>query len=438
MVADRHVELFVTIKEGSLEETLRTIRAIELDHDGVEVRAEDLPEVDCAAIRGATSKPVILTYRGRSVARGELIAAIEAGIELVDVEFRVDMDVALVEQHRQRIVLSHHDFEGMERLEEIAETMAGFGCRHVKIAATPRDFAENERLLQLLTPGRSVIGMGERGLYTRILAPFRGSALTFVAPSRAAAPGQLTLANALAIYGGDRRSLSAQRVFAVVGNPAGHSLSPALHNELFRQKGGHGAYTIASVASFAELAHPFLRGEPCGLSVTAPFKEDALEFARNIGARIGANAVAARAVNTLVNAAGAFIADNTDVDGFELLVARAGDVRRAAIAGAGATARAAAVALERAAIPFVIYNRTAERADEPLERLAAFDGDLIIDSLPPGAHAPLPSRHGLRVIRAAYGDDVLPVSGDVSLVDGLELLRAQALRQHQLFMTAFA
>ncbi|MFZ2491148.1 MAG: hypothetical protein WA208_06670, partial [Thermoanaerobaculia bacterium] len=75
--------------------------------------------------------------------------------------------------------------------------------------------------------------------------------------------------------------------------------------------------------------------------------------------------------------------------------------------------------------------------DQPLERLASFEGDLVIDTLPAGAVAPLPPRHGLRVVRAAYGDDVLPVSGDVSLIDGLELLHAQAVRQHELFMRAF-
>ncbi|MFZ2490006.1 MAG: type I 3-dehydroquinate dehydratase, partial [Thermoanaerobaculia bacterium] len=324
------MQLFVTIREESADATLRAIRAIDADHDGVEVRAEELPDLDFAALRGSTVRPIILTYRGRLVDGATLARAIEAGIDFVDVEFRDGFDRDAVVRHRERVVLSHHDFEGMERVEEIVEAMDAFGCAHVKVAVTPRDFASNVRLLRLIAPRRSIIGMGERGLYTRILAPFRGSALTFAAAADAAAPSQLTLENALAIYGRERGPLRCDRVFAVAGNPAGHSLSPALHNGLFREKKVSAAYTIASVAAFGELEESFLGGEPCGLSVTAPFKEDALRFAQRIGAAIGSNAIAAGAVNTLVNAGGKLLADNTDVDGFETLIARAGDVRSAA------------------------------------------------------------------------------------------------------------
>jgi len=90
------------------------------------------------------------------------------------------------------------------------------------------------------------------------------------------------------------------------------------------------------------------RGErfaPSGLSITAPFKEDALTFAARVEAMIAPNAAEARAVNTLVRTPRGVVADNTDVDGFQALIARTTS-RRAAVLGAGATARAA---LRRAA-----------------------------------------------------------------------------------------
>lgn len=404
------MRLFVTVFD------LDEIRALDADHDGVELRAENLPELDLHALRAATAKPIILTYRGSRVP--DVRAALDAGIDYVDVEWREGVEIAVPE----RTVLSHHDYEGVRDVETIMNAMRARGCAFTKLAATPRNFGDNERLLRLL-PG-TVIGMGERGLYSRILAPFLGSELAFVAGNAIAAPGQLALQRALDIYGAERATLKAERVFAIVGNPAGHSLSPAIHNALFREKGVPGAYTIASIESFDEITEAFLRGEPCGLSVTAPFKDAAFAFAARIGATIGENARRARAANTLVNVRGSILADNTDVDGFAALIPKT--ARKGAIVGAGGTARAALVALEDAGIPATVYNRSVRQGIRPLSELADFDGDLLINTLPGGVEAALPRCE--HVISAAYG------SGNTS---GLALLHAQAKRQHQLFMKVF-
>ncbi|HET8773689.1 MAG TPA: type I 3-dehydroquinate dehydratase, partial [Thermoanaerobaculia bacterium] len=323
------MKLVVTVLEETCEAAVRAIRGIGLPHDMVEVRAERFPSLDCEALQAATAKPVILTFRNaprRDVPewRG-----------LIDVEWREGITIA----DPARTVLSHHDYDGMADVEAIMAKMRALGCAYTKLAATPRTFADNERLLQLLLPTANcqlpttVIGMGERGLYSRILAPFRGSELAFVAATNLAAPGQLTLDRAHEIYGVPK----AEKVFAVAGNPAGHSLSPVIHNRLFREKNVPAAYTIASIERFDEITGAFLRGEPCGLSVTTPFKEDAFAFAPDPAP----NARRARAVNTLVNVNGRILADNTDVDGFAMLIGApaagrpvhrplAGDPRRAA------------------------------------------------------------------------------------------------------------
>jgi 3-dehydroquinate dehydratase / shikimate dehydrogenase len=382
----------------------------------VEVRAERFTGIDLHGIRAATTKPIILTYRGQHVGRSIVARAIEAGIDFVDVEWREGIEISMPE----RTVLSHHDYDGMRDVERIMKAMRARHCAYTKLAATPRNFADNERLLAML-PG-TVIGMGEHGLYSRILAPFQGSELTFVAATNMAAPGQLTLERALEIFG--RGDLRADRVFAVVGNPAGHSLSPTIHNRLFREKNVPAAYTIASIERFAEITEAFLRGEPCGLSVTAPFKEEAFDFAVAHGAEVGENATRARAVNTLVNLGDKrILADNTDVDGFAALLPNA---TKAAVIGAGATARAALVALANAGIPATVYNRTVSKGDLPLDALKDFDGDLLINTLPLGANVSIPPC--ATVIEAAYG------AGNRG---GLALLEAQAVRQHHLFMKVF-
>jgi len=281
---------------------------------------------------------------------------------------------------------------------------------------TPKTLAENEQLIAAIRPGLTMIGMGERGLYSRILAPFFGSELFFAGN---AAPGQLSLERAQAIYG-DRKIKRPEKIFAIAGNPAGHSMSPSTHNPLFRNRGVSAAYTIASFERFDEIAKAFEDGRIAGLSVTAPFKEDAFAFAKKIGADVRRNAAEAGSVNTLVRTPSGVIADNTDVTGFERLIPNA---RRAAVVGAGGTSRAALVALRRKGIEAIVYNRTLRDGTRPLGELQRFDGDLVIDTLPPGVQVEMP--RGVKIIAAAYDRG------------GLALFQEQALPQNELFLEAF-
>jgi len=415
------MQLVVTIYEETPEKAIDVIRALRDDHDAIELRVDAFGghAVDWAAVRAATAKPVIATNRG-----GAPVA--DANADLIDVEWGHPIPAG------RRVILSHHDYEGMPEVDILVTEVR---ADHVKLAVTPRNFADNVRLLALLE-GRgnlSVIGMGGRGLYARILAPFFGSELQFVSveENRQAAPGQLTLAQALAIYGPNRKALHAERIFAIVGNPAAHSGSPAIHNAIFRERGVAAAYAIFETDDFRDIARPFAGGErfaPTGMSITAPFKEVAFSFATEIGADIRPNACEAESVNTLVRIGGRIVADNTDVDGFASLIART-SARTAAVIGAGGTSRAALVALRRAGIESTVFNRTAGKLSaQPLDQLPSWRGDLVINTLPQNVSIPLPD--AATIIEAAYGRD------SRADFNGLDLLRAQAARQSELFLEA--
>jgi 3-dehydroquinate dehydratase len=401
------MKLVATIYEATFDEALKAIPA---DCDMIELRAEHLDAIDLHALRNATTKPIILTYRGSRAP--DPTRALDAGIDFIDVEWSPGLRIDLP---RERVVLSHHDYEGMPEVESILANMRAFGCAHTKLAVTPKTLDDNIRLLKCgagsLTRPTSLIGMGERGLFSRILAPFLGSELTFVAATKSAAPGQLTLERALAIYGPDRETLHAKHIFAIAGNPAGQSLSPSIHNPLFRKHGVDAAYTIASFETFEEIVN---EKSIRGLSITAPFKEVAMKYAD----RLGENAREAGAINTLVRMSdGTTYGDNTDVDGFLAII---GKPERVAIVGAGGTARAALVACLRIGAEVRVFNRSQRKlASEPLENLEQFDGDLIIDTLP--VAIPLP---GVRTITARY-----PGGGEA-------LLQAQAIRQNEIFLEA--
>ncbi|HEX9500350.1 MAG TPA: type I 3-dehydroquinate dehydratase [Thermoanaerobaculia bacterium] len=398
------MQLVVTIHEPTQDAAINAIRSLSDDHDMVEVRLDAFGGRDVEPFRRVTSKPVIFTNRG-----GE---PVDSDFGLIDVEYGRKV------KYPERTVLSFHDFEGVPDIDNVLSAMTALGCAHTKLAVTPHSLRENEALLSAIKPGITVMGMGERGLYSRILAPFVGSELFFAGN---AAPGQIPLDRALRIYG-DRKVRKAEKIFAIAGNPAGQSLSPTIHNPLFRKAGVAGAYTIASFETFDEIAESFEGRRIAGLSVTAPFKGDALVFAKRIGADVRPNADEAEAINTLVRTKRGVIADNTDVDGFEILL-RGVHARRAAVVGAGATARAAMVALRRSGKEVRLYNRTPKLGAEPIENLASFRGDLVVDTLPSGVHVPIPA--GMTVIAAAYDRG------------GLQLLQAQAIRQNALFLEAF-
>src|SRR5256714_6473186 len=188
------------------------IKALPADHDMVEVRFDGFGGRDAGPFRNVTNKPIILTNRG-----GE---PIDADFGLTDVEYGRKV------KDPHRTVLSFHDFERMPDLQPLIDAMTAFGCANTKIAVTPHTLREYEELLAAIRPGLTTIGMGERGLYSRILAPFFGSELFFAGN---AAPGQFSLERGLAIYG-DRRVSRPEQIFAIAGNPAGHSLSPSIHN----------------------------------------------------------------------------------------------------------------------------------------------------------------------------------------------------------------
>jgi 3-dehydroquinate dehydratase/shikimate dehydrogenase len=106
----------------------------------------------------------------------------------------------------------------------------------VKIANTAQDITDVRRIMTLIETQSvhgPVIGlsMGERGQMTRILAPKFGSFLTFGALSQGkeSAPGQPTLAALAELYRLGEQTPSTP-VLGVIGNPVGHSRSPALHN----------------------------------------------------------------------------------------------------------------------------------------------------------------------------------------------------------------
>ncbi len=135
------------------------------------------------------------------------------------------------------------------------------------------------------------------------------------------------------------------RFCGVMGNPVGHSLSPAIHNAAFRKLGLNFVYLAWQVETIGD-AIKGLRalGNFRGASVTIPHKVAAIPFLDHVetaAQRIGA-------INTIAAEQGALTGYNTDATG-ALRALREGGAelkgRRIVVLGSGGAARAIVFAL---------------------------------------------------------------------------------------------
>ncbi len=466
VLAEIMTQIVASVFERTEEEAKAAIRSVR-DADAIELRVDSFAApgapLDLRSFRELTAIPLVFTRRGAAFDPGEAARALEAGFDLVDVEYGEGLSADSVRPLRDRAILSLHDFGGVPELEPLLARMSAFGTAYVKIAVTPRSFEENAALLALLDRidgNLALFGMGASGLYSRILAPFFGSALAFagVTEQNPAAPGQFALARGLLYWGGEGRMKRPDAIFAVVGKPIAHSLSPAIHNPRFRELGVAAAYSVAEVGSLEEVARGLKEARPfypTGISITAPFKEEGFRFAKEHGAAIAPRAAACGAINTLVRRVdGTLVADNTDVEGLAAALRSLGRApRSAAILGGGGSARAALVALREAGIDAHVYLRDPAKMDlagfsgirvAPLAALAQFDGDLLVNTISAETVLPYPQgllRKGMAIIDLAYTGPRLEQLDEarragVETVDGLAVLEGQASAQSKLFMLA--
>lgn len=242
-----------------------------------------------------------------------------------------------------------------------------------------------------------------------------------------------------------------EKKLAVLGSPISHSLSPKLHNLAYAHLGINAKYESFKVDA-GELARFLDSHRPenwRGFSLTMPLKEEAFGLIRYLES----NAETAGAVNTLLSDGENWQGMNTDVFGFRYLF-ETFDVFEnqddsVSILGAGGTARAALVALDKFSGEIKVYRRNESR-DISLKKAnprvsirnwdeisKAFDSKVVINALPnEGIESIASFARPVRVIIDALyhpWPTLLSKSQDIKYIGGKDLLVAQALRQIEIF-----
>lgn len=228
---------------------MRAARDAVGEADLVELRLDSVADPDVDAALEGRRTPVIVTCRpaweGGSFKGSEeerlriLLAARARGAEFIDVEWQAGFDALVSSNGGRGIVLSQHWFDGVPRDLAVRErAMRVTGAQVVKLAARVPRLGELLPFIELAqTPSegkRVLIGMGEPGLATRILAMRFGSAWMYA--GALAQIGQLSAESLLQDFR-FRRIGPETEVYAVAGPGAAASPVPAGQNAFFAERG---------------------------------------------------------------------------------------------------------------------------------------------------------------------------------------------------------
>jgi 3-dehydroquinate dehydratase/shikimate dehydrogenase len=327
--------------------------------------------------------------------------ALRAGCEWYDLEIesvsRCPAELLDVLLGEGRQICSAHFFQRAPNdLKRVVASISSAKPDAIKIAAQCESLSEARRVMAIARGRRDTIAvpMGDVALPMRVLPLRDGGAFVYAPVENATAPGQVTLNDIVNLYRADRITRRT-RVYGVIGNPIGHSLSPQLQNTGFRERGIDAVYLPFLVRDLKDFCNSITALRMKGFSVTVPHKEAILRYLDDcdeLAASIGA-------VNTVsVSANGKFVGYNTDYVGVLRALERRMPLRgsRVLILGAGGVARAVAFALSRAGASVGICARRPGRA-AALARAAGGESvarkylrteffDAIVNATPVGMH----------------------------------------------------
>ena len=363
--------------------------------DMAELRVDCLDPDERFFIRsfpGQAGIPVILTIRRKidggyyNGGEGDRITLLSRGLAFAEADKRynfayVDMEEDLevpgleeaVRTFGTRIIRSYHNLDGVVNITEKIKSLHRIGDEIAKVAVTPQNLKDVEAIYR---SGREcqgtekiILGMGNYGVNTRILAEKLGSFLTYTSAVEepdllSGAPGQISPREIVERYR-FREINAATDIYGIVGFPLSVSYSPRSFNTVFNREKIDAVYLpfpTQNLDYFLELAE-YLNIK--GVSVTIPYKEEII-------ARLGSVSDSVRitgACNAIGYGPGGWKGINTDILGFsESLLNFLGKKnlrgQKITVLGAGGAARAVVSEIFRLKGKCLILNRNAVRARE--------------------------------------------------------------------------
>ena len=385
-----------------------------------------------AALRLATSLPIVFTVRTVSqggsfpdAAEAEAFElfdlAVRAGVEYIDVEISWSskrISGLISKKGQTKVIASWHDWSGKlawdgTEVKQKYQDADKFGDI-IKIVGKANTLDDNFTLHSFVKKATSApdskpvlaINMGIAGQMSRILNSTFSPVTHPILPNKAA-PGQLSfkeIQTALSLIG----QLPPQKYY-LFGTPISHSMSPTIHNTGFESLGLPHNYELLETKEVDEQIKATITApEFGGASVTIPFKLDVIPLLDSLSPE----AKAIGAVNTIIpvtkpDGSRILHGDNTDWRGIReailsRLPTRVTQTDAGLIIGAGGTSRAAIHALQSLGTKKIyLFNRTRSSAQalvdafpdakiELVEDLGSWSGSpptVVVSTVPASATA---------------------------------------------------
>ncbi len=218
-------QVCVSVSAPDIQELLGRVQQAErLTADLIEVRLDKLrSRQGLSTLARSVEKPLIATNRplsekgsfaGSEKERLRILQeAIEEGFEYVDLEIAtkgIDRATKSFRKIGGKIILSHHDHfrtPNKSNLNSILSQLQKQKPDISKIVTTAKFPQDNLAILRFLQENHRnspLVGfaMGRAGVWSRLLAPFHGSAFTYASLGKGmeTAPGQITISEMRTIY----------------------------------------------------------------------------------------------------------------------------------------------------------------------------------------------------------------------------------------------
>lgn len=385
-----------------------------------------------------------------------------------DLLFEIDYDRELDETLgrripvEQRIVSWRGEVSDVAELQRKLDEMSAIPARFYKLVNNARNISEEFLPLSFLKSlDRSEViayAAGSLGFWSRLVALQLG-APAVCGTAVQEDPSEPSVAKLIDDYGlPELRPV--KEIFAIIGNPVFHSLSPRLHNASYRAMNYPALFVPLLVHSFSDFWRDFVQskrldtfGFPInGMTVASPHKEHAFLTAKNVSSMVQQT----QAANILIRNNGWWNADTTDPD----VVYAASDrqnvrvrEKRAAVIGCGGAGRAIAAALADSGAGVTLINRGAERGERaasllglPYVPLPDFDAegyDIVVNATPVGRDTDeVPFKlerlsNDAVVIDLVYGSRPTPLVNNTLArrqvaIDGRDVLLTQVRNQFRL------
>ena len=433
----------------------------------LEVRADRVGDIDPDWLRSHFGGRLLYSFRNKDGdARRKRLENAAQFYDRVELQADTDLNSELL-QHippEKRLLSYYGNITELTELEGRFEQLSSVPAAVYKLVTNANTIAEEFLPLALLKSLKRddtiAFSTGQLGFWNRLLALQFGSPWIYGRVANdSIADMEPSIRKLIADYDlPDFRPV--KEIFAIIGNPIFHSLSPRLHNASYRSMEHPALFVPLRVESFAEFWHDFVLsrkldslGMPInGMTVASPHKEEAVIKAKTVSAM----ARQAEAANILVRNNGWWNADTTDPDVI-YTAARDRSVpvreKRAAVIGCGGAGRAIAAALVKSGAGVTLINRGAERGEHaatllglpyiPLRDFDAEGYDIVVNATPVGRDTDevpfeLERLNGdAVVIDLVYGSRPTPLVDTTRArqqiaIDGRDVLVAQVRHQFRL------